>query len=63
MNLAYDQERFLRLVARDSFLSRVWARDKTKLPPERRDRQLRALFNSYVVGNSAAEREYQGIGD
>jgi hypothetical protein len=58
MNEIYDQERFLRLVGADLFLSRVWARDRERIPVERRDRQLRSLFNTYVSGDSVMLRAY-----
>lgn len=55
----YDKAKFLRYMQADMFLLSTWKQRKKELPKNQHDSYLQAMFNSYVLDNSVALREYE----
>jgi hypothetical protein len=55
----YDKAKFLRYIKTDMFLAHTWANYKATMPKNQLDTMLKAMFNSYVLDNSVALREYE----
>lgn len=59
--MKYTKRKFLKFIADDMFLLHTWENYQQTMPKEQLDIMLKAMFNTYVVGNSVAEREYEAI--
>lgn len=55
----YNKAKFLRYIKTDMFLSHTWDNYKRTMPKNQLDTMLIAMFNSYVLENSVALREYE----
>ena len=57
----YNKAKFLRYIKKDNFLKFTWEGYQQSTPKEHLDTMLQAMFNTYVMENSVALREYEAM--